>query len=103
MTTNEIAAVLNMVTDKLTAGANMALPFAEEVVRQYQARAYVWSAIALAFVIGGITMTRHGYRTQTSDDIAPMMIGALVTMISTVALSMQIGNAIAPLCGLLGK
>lgn len=111
MTTNEVKAVLDMVAEKAGLAVDAARPLAEEVVRQYQARALVCAVMSavvlLVMVILGIWCFRTVRCTASCDDNAGYIIGGVISVATgfgaLLALTESLCNYVAPLCGLLGK
>ena len=128
MTTNEIGNVIGMVCDKVGLAVDKVQPLAEEVVRQYSQKERLYAVecgiFAVLFFFGsimGLIMVflsskdtteegQFGWLTTEEGQFWLLMFG-IVTAIICFLLSCAIadmgfthyGNAIAPLCGLIGK
>jgi tetrahydromethanopterin S-methyltransferase subunit E len=104
MNTNEIKAVVDMVSDKISGGIQAVQPLAEEAVRQYQARAYfcAWLGGCVA-VLGLVSLVISFLAFQEDNEGAgiPTLILGLVALI--IGVTLNAANYIAPLCGLIGK
>lgn len=109
MTTNEISAVINMVTEKIGAGVSQVTPLAEEIVREYQIRGLVFAILGLVLTVVGSSLLVWSYKLSNKDDdyegaiIVSLVLGAVGVVFGAVAMSCGISAYVAPLCGLIGK
>jgi hypothetical protein len=109
MTTNEIGTVIGMVCDKVGLAVNQVQPLAEEVVRQYQARAMAWLIVCSTVIVTAVIVLRVSVRKisvakepEVADILAAIFAGTAL-LIASVAFCANIGDYFAPLCGLIGK
>jgi hypothetical protein len=112
MTTNDIVAIIDVASDKLAGFVQAATPLAQEIVRQYQMRA---AFAAVAWLAGGAMLASIArWCWKKSHDISItkeyrdvlVMCAIVITIcacLTVVGAPVQTCNAIAPLCGLIGK
>jgi hypothetical protein len=109
MTTNDIVAIIDVASDKLAGFVQAATPLAQEIVRQYQMRA---AFTAVAWFAGGIllaAMSRWLWKNRTRDNESEAALSMYAIVLDGIAFLIvwgavdQIGRAIAPICGLIGK
>jgi hypothetical protein len=110
MTTNEIGTVIGMVCDKVGLAVDKVQPLAEEVVRQYQARAMAWMIVCATLFVIGIPLIIFCLKRVSNhedggevQDILTAVIAVAVLLNAGVAFCANIGDYFAPLCGLIGK
>ncbi len=111
MNTNEIQAVIDMIGNKVAGGVKAAQPLAEELVRQYQARALFLLVGGVFAVVVALILAVLAHRACASDNeeaAANFVVFAYVCALACgvfgiAAITINGGNYFAPLCGLLGK
>ena len=107
MNTNEIKAVVDMVSDKISGGIQAVQPLAEEVVRQYQARAYFGAWLGGSVAVLGLVSLVISFLAYREDDeglaAGAMILGFVALIMGVIVFGANAANYIAPLCGLIGK
>lgn len=110
MTTNEIGAVLQMVTDQLARGVEQATPVAQDFLHQYCARElfYGISSLIVALVCSAICKYGlklcHGDSDGSVEGGIPIVIFSGTGACAAVLIGiLHIGCYLSPLPSLLGK
>ena len=116
MTTNEIGTVIGMVCDKVGLAVDRVQPLAEEVVRQYSQKEMLYTMECVMFavlfavmaIIGGVLCKKSTGSEDYQEGmliagVATLAFGAMLACIVADTAFSHYGNAISPLCGLIGK
>jgi uncharacterized membrane protein (DUF485 family) len=114
MNTNEIKAVVDMVSDKISGGIQAVQPLAEEVVRQYQARellqgvgSSIGFVISIVVAFAGLALSVKSAEKNCEVGVViggfGVVLGIICSVVFVIAAFASFGNYVAPLCGLIGK
>ncbi len=109
MNTNEIKAVIDMVSDKVSDSITAVQPLAEEVVRQYQARAGFGAVCGLVTTLIAAVLLAVAYMSaQRRDSLDGVVFGLTISgftlaIVGPAVMCANYANYLAPLCGLIGK
>jgi hypothetical protein len=114
MNTNEIKAVVDMVSDKISGGIQAVQPLAEEVVRQYQARELLQGVggaigfvISIVVAFAGLALCVKSWEEDWDGCFVMggfgVVLGIICSVVFLIVAFGSFGNYVAPLCGLIGK